>query len=242
VTRPSHDETSLTDRDKHVPGQRSIAVITPPEQRESEPRVGAGRPGQTGHEGHDGYGGHQRVLRWVLGNPLRRLVHPPGRLLAPFVAPGMTVLEPGPGVGFFTIELARRVGQGGRVVAVDVRPEMLDELRRRAARAGVLHRIDARLAQRDHLGIGDLTGTVDLAFAFAMVHELPDADRFFAEVAATLRPGGTLLLAEPAGHVGAERFAAELRAAERAGLLVDRDESRVPRVRFSRAVVVAKPG
>jgi SAM-dependent methyltransferase len=210
-------------------------VISTPEQGETEPQAG------TGHGGHGGHGGHQRVLRWVLGNPLRRLVHPPGRLLAPFVAPGMTVLEPGPGVGFFTIELARRVGPGGRVVAVDVRPEMLAEVRRRAAEAGVLDRVGVRLAQDDRLGTDDLAGAVDFVLAFAMVHEVPDAGRFFAEVAAAMRPGGTLLLAEPAGHVGAERFAAELRAAERAGLVVDRDESRVPRVRLNRAAVLAKP-
>ena len=188
------------------------------------------------------HGGHQRVLRWVLGNPLRRLVHPPGRLLAPFVAPGMTVLEPGPGVGFFTIELARRVGPGGRVVAVDVRPEMLEEVRRRAARAGVLDRVDARLAQDDRLGIDDLAGTVDFVLAFAMVHEVPDAGRFFAEVAAGMRPGGTLLLAEPAGHVGAERFAAELRAAERVGLRVT-TAGRASRASGSAGLtVLAKPG
>jgi SAM-dependent methyltransferase len=131
------------------------------------------------------------------------------------------------------------------VVAVDVRPELLDEVRRRAARADVLDRLDARLAPPDRLGIDDLAGAVDFAFAFAMVHEVPDAERFFAEVAAALRPGGTLLFAEPRGHVGAERFAGELRAAERAGLhevREDRAETRLPRVRFSRAAVLAKPG
>ena len=177
----------------------------------------------------------------MLGNPLRRLVHPPGRILAPFVAPGMTVLEPGPGVGFFTMELARRVGPNGQVVAVDVRPEMLDELRRRATRAGVFDRIDARLAQPDRLGIDDLAGSVDFAFAFAMVHEVPDVERFFAEVAAALEPGGKLLLAEPTGHVGAERFAGEVRAAERAALVVDSGRTDVPRIRLSRAAVLVKP-
>ena len=210
-------------------------MISMPEQRETGPTVG------THHGGHGGHGGHQRVLRWALGSPLRRLVHPPGRILAPFVAPGMTVLEPGPGVGFFTIELARRVGPTGRVVAVDLRPEMLDALRRRAAQAGVLDRIDARLAQPDRLGIDDLAGTVDFVFAFAMVHEVPDAERFFVEVAAALRPGGTLLLAEPAGHVGAARFAAELRAAGRAGLQTNRGDAHAPHVRFSRATVLTKP-
>jgi SAM-dependent methyltransferase len=121
---------------------------------------------------------------------------------------------------------------------------MLDAVRRRAARAGVVDRIDARLAQPDRLGIDDLAGNVDFVFAFAMVHEVPDAARLFAEVAAALRPGGVLLFAEPTGHVGAARFAAALRAAERAGLLADRagrGGARIPRVWLSRAAVLAKP-
>lgn len=232
--------------------------MTPPPKTPEQPETasgvapGVGTPpaGRAGHQSHCGYQehdghrggeGHQRWLRRILGSPMRRLVHPPGRILAPFVAPGMTVLEPGPGVGFFTVELARRVGPSGRVVAVDVRPEMLDELRRRAARADVLDRIDARLAPPDRLGLDDLAGTVDFAFACFMVHEVPDAGRFFTEVAAALRPGGTLLFAEPAGHVDAARFAAELRAAERAGLHVDAGHTRRPRIRLGRAAVLTRP-
>ena len=52
-----------------------------------------------------------RVCPWWLGyllaSPLRRLMANPRKLLAPYVHEGMTVLEPGPGMGFFTLELAR---------------------------------------------------------------------------------------------------------------------------------------
>jgi len=50
----------------------------------------------------------------------------------------MTVLEPGPGMGFFPLEALQMVGSNGRVVAVDVQPKMLEVLRRRARRAGFL--------------------------------------------------------------------------------------------------------
>jgi SAM-dependent methyltransferase len=77
-----------------------------------------------------------RVCPWWLGhvliNPLRRLWQDPRKILAPFVREGMTVLEPGPGMGFFTLELARLVGPSGRVVALDVQSKMLDRLKRRA--------------------------------------------------------------------------------------------------------------
>jgi hypothetical protein len=93
---------------------------------------------------------------------------------------------------------------------------MIQGLKRRAAKAGLLHRIDARVAAPDSLGIGDLSG-VDFALACAVVHELPAAGPFFAEVLAALRPGAFLLLLEPKGHVKAALFEDELHAAARAG-------------------------
>jgi ubiquinone/menaquinone biosynthesis C-methylase UbiE len=50
-------------------------------------------------------------------------------------------------MGFFTIELARMVGPTGRVIAVDIQPKMLQGLKRRAAKAGVMEQVDARLAE-----------------------------------------------------------------------------------------------
>jgi len=162
------------------------------------------------------------VCPWWLGpllaNPLRKWVQDPRAILAPLVSEGMTVLEPGPGMGFFTLEIARLVGPRGRVVAVDVQPRMLEGLRRRAERAGLLDRIDLRLAPGASLGVADLAGRVDFALAFAMVHELPDPAAFFAEGALALAAKGRMLLAEPRGHVSAGAFAATLDAASKAGL------------------------
>jgi ubiquinone/menaquinone biosynthesis C-methylase UbiE len=157
-------------------------------------------------------------IGWLLASPIRKLRHDPVRILAPHVREGMTVLEPGPGMGFFTIEAARRVGPSGRVIAVDLQPRMLAGLRRRAERAGVGARVETRVAVKQALGVSDLAGTVNFVLAFAVVHELPDAGRFFAEIRATLAPGGKVLVAEPRGHVKRDDFDASLAAAERAGL------------------------
>jgi ubiquinone/menaquinone biosynthesis C-methylase UbiE len=147
----------------------------------------------------------------------------------------MTVLEPGPGMGFFTLEAARLVGPAGRVVAVDIQPRMLEGLRRRAMKAGLLDRIDVRLAPSDRMGLDDLRGQVDFVLAFAVVHEFPDATRFFAEARAVLKPGGRLLLAEPRLHVTAKAFTETLQTAERAGFsLQDR-----PAIALSRCAVLA---
>ncbi len=165
-----------------------------------------------------------RVCPWWLGYvlmcPLRRFAHDPAKLLAPHVRAGMTVLEPGPGMGFFTLELARLVGGSGRVVAVDIQPKMLARLKRRLAKAGLLERVDVRLARPDSLGVDDLAGAVDFVLAFAVVHEFPAPDRFFAEAARALKPGGPLLLVEPSGHVRDAQFDVELAQAAQAGLEV----------------------
>jgi ubiquinone/menaquinone biosynthesis C-methylase UbiE len=162
-----------------------------------------------------------RVCPWWIGyllaSPLRRVFYKPTEVLAGHVRAGMTVLEPGPGMGFFTLELARLVGDAGRVIAVDIQPRMLARLRRRAAHAGVLDRVETRQAMADSLGITDLKSVVDFTLAFAVVHELPSAAAFFREVAFVSKPGARLLLVEPRGHVSAELFEEELRAARDAG-------------------------
>ncbi len=184
----------------------------------------------------------ERVCPWWLGyllaSPMRRwMVENPESLLAPFVRKGMTVLEPGPGMGFFTLPLARMIGPAGRVVAVDIQAKMLDRLERRARRAGLIDRIETRLARPDRMGIDGLKGAVDFVLVFAVVHEMPSAEVFFGEAAAALKPGGLLLLAEPTGHIAPEGFEGELKAARTAGLeTVSR-----PAVRRSLAAVLRKP-
>jgi SAM-dependent methyltransferase len=164
------------------------------------------------------------VCPWWLGyfliTPLRRLLQDPRKIVGTYVRERMIVLEPGPGMGFFTLELGRSVGPSGRVVAVDIQPRMLSNLKRRAARAGLLERLDARLATPNTLGIEDLAGTVDFTLAFALVHELPAAEPFFRQAALASKKGAGLLFVEPAGHVKPEQFAAELDAAVRAGFAV----------------------
>jgi SAM-dependent methyltransferase len=174
-------------------------------------------------------------IGWLLVSPVRRLWQDPRAIVGPYLRPGMTVLEPGPGMGFFTLDLARLVGPEGRVVAVDVEPRMLEALRRRSARAGLLARIDTRLSRGASLSIDDLAGACDFVLAFAVVHELPDRAVFFSEAAGAMKPTGRLLLAEPRGHVSDGEFATTLVAAERAGL---RQESR-PAIRGSRAILLA---
>ena len=184
-----------------------------------------------------------RVCPWWLGyflaSRVRRWfdIRDPEAFLKAHVHPGMTVLEPGPGMGFFTIPLARLAGPRGRVIAIDVQPKMLQVLRKRAARAGVLDRVETHLASSSSLKVAELHGTIDFALLYAMVHEVPEPASLFREVAETLVPGGKLLFAEPAGHVDAALFDMEVNLALAAGL----QEVSRPEVRKNRAALFSKP-
>jgi SAM-dependent methyltransferase len=168
--------------------------------------------------------------------PFRRVSQPPRRVLGPFVRPGMVVVEPGCGMGFFTLDLARMVSPGGRVIAIDLQPQMLAGLRRRISRAGLEGAIDTRLAEPDRLGIDDLAGRVDFLLAFYMVHEVRAPAAFFAEVAHALKADGAALVVEPPLHVSRAGFESSLALGERAGLVV-RER---PRIGLNRAALLAR--
>jgi ubiquinone/menaquinone biosynthesis C-methylase UbiE len=171
---------------------------------------------------------------YLFDNPLRRIFHKPEKLLAPYVEPGMTVLDVGCGMGHFSIGMAKMVGDAGCVIAADVQAEMLDVLARRAARAGVTHRIRTHRCEGGSLGVDD---TLDFALAFWVVHEAPDAGDFGRQIHACLRPGGKLLVAEPKMHVSEPEFDETVDALTAAGL----QEYDRPHVSLCRAALFERP-
>jgi len=166
----------------------------------------------------------ERVCPWWLGyfhlGPIRKIFENPRKILSPLVKKGMKILEPGCGMGFFTLEAARLAGPEGRVYAVDLQPRMIGALERRVRRARLAGTVEARICPADTMGVSDLDGSIDLVLAFCLVHEVPDAERFFREVRQALRPGGCCVVLEPAGHVSEEAFESTLEAARGAGLSV----------------------
>jgi len=160
----------------------------------------------------------QHVCPWWIGyllaNPLRKLFQNPERILAPYVKPGMTVLEVGTGMGFFTIPLARLAGASGRVIAVDIQERMLRGVRKRADRAGLGDRVRTVLCQPNKL---ETPFPADFCLVFATAHEAPDIQAFFTQIHAAMKTSGTLLLAEPKHHVSDIEFSAIVKDAESAG-------------------------
>jgi FkbM family methyltransferase len=180
---------------------------------------------------------NDHVCPWWAGyfidNPLRRLLHNPETICGRYVKPGMTVMDLGCGMGFFSIAMARMVGEQGHVIAVDIQQRMLDVLQRRAEKSGVASRIRLHRAAPGRLGV---TSPVDFALAFAVVHEVPDARSFLTEACSCLKPDARFLVAEPRFHVSAEAFQRMLALAREVGLGVLEE----PPIRLSRSVVLGR--
>lgn len=157
---------------------------------------------------------------WVghlLASPLRKLLQRPESILKQHIEPGMTVLDAGCAMGFFSIPMARMVGPRGRIICVDLQERMLRALERRAQRAGVRERLETRACGPKSMNLVDLPGAIDFALAFAVVHEVADPERFLGDIHTALRPGGRLLMSEPTMHVSRELFAESLRLAQQRG-------------------------
>lgn len=183
---------------------------------------------------------HEHLCPWwvgyLLASPIRKLMQHPTELLSPYVASGATVLDVGCAMGYFSLPLARLVGEEGSVVCVDLQDRMLKTLRRRASRAGLLGKLDVRLCDAESLGLVDLEGKVDFALAFAVIHEARDARVIYKQVFDSLAKGGQFLVSEPSGHVSEESFARSIAAALEVGFTeVDR-----PAIRRSQSVLLRK--
>jgi ubiquinone/menaquinone biosynthesis C-methylase UbiE len=166
----------------------------------------------------------QHLCPWWLGcihtSAVRRLFEKPEQIVGPSLQQGMTALDVGCGMGFFTLPMARIVGPSGKVIAADVQARMLSGLRRRARRAGLDDRIVLQLCEAESLGLDGYEGKIDFALAFAVVHEVPNAEQLFAELRKVVARHGRLLVAEPPSRVSADDFGVTLATAARNGFAV----------------------
>ncbi len=154
---------------------------------------------------------------YLLLSPVRKLLTNPDRILKRYVRSGMTVLDAGTAMGFFTLPLARLVGESGHVVCVDLQEKMIASLKKRAVKAGLDACMEFRVCTPESLSIDDLAGTLDFALAIAVVHEVPDARRFLTGIFNALKKGGSLLFSEPVGHVSGDDFNGSLSLARAVG-------------------------
>ena len=130
----------------------------------------------------------------MLLHPLRGWLQPVRPILDKFgLERGATVLELGPGPGYFTVEAAHIVGPEGRVVCLDLQPGMLQMLAGRLEEAAVTN---AQPPAGDATRLPLADGSVDAAFLVAVLGEIPDRPQALTELRRVLKPGGVLSFSE----------------------------------------------
>jgi len=104
--------------------------------------------------------------------------------------PGQVVCDIGAGTGYFSLRAAQRIGDKGRVFAVDVEPKILDVLRARIEKTGVRNVTPVLAVAADPLLP---PRSCDLVLIVDAYHHFPDRPRYLTRLAALLRPGGRLV-------------------------------------------------
>ena len=133
-----------------------------------------------------------------LNRPEREKTEMPDRLLdALQIEPGMTVADVGAGIGYFSWRIAKRVGAEGRVLAVEIQPEMLE-------------RLGMEMRKRDIRNVRSILGTpvdpnlpaqsVDLALMVDVYHEFQHPEAMVAKIRESLKENGRMVLVEYRGE------------------------------------------
>ncbi len=115
------------------------------------------------------------------------------------IAPGAQVADLGAGSGYFLPYLAEAVGPEGKVFAVDVDPEVVQELRDTVAAAGYTN-VEVVLGEFDDPLLPD--GAIDLVFLCNTYHHIEDRARYFSRLQIDLKPGGRVAILDPNADLG----------------------------------------
>jgi ubiquinone/menaquinone biosynthesis C-methylase UbiE len=131
-------------------------------------------------------------LNWILDNPIaRRMV--PVVIDRTGIKPADVVLELGPGPGIYTVEVARRAGPEGRLITVDIQPEMIARVNERVRDSG-LEYVEPIVADACSLPLHD--ESIDRAFTSGVLGEIPDMESALIELRRVLKPEGVLSVTE----------------------------------------------
>jgi SAM-dependent methyltransferase len=157
--------------------------------------------------------------------------------------PGEVVVDLGSGAGFDCFLAARQVGPTGRVIGVDMTPEMLGKARANAAKIGATN-VEFRLGEIEHLPIAD--AVADVVISNCVVNLVPDKAQVFREAFRVLKPGGRVAISDV---VNIAPLPEDLRAdpallcgCVSGAIPVERVRSLLNEVGFADIAIAVKPG
>lgn len=154
---------------------------------------------------------------FMLDNFVRRMFQRPEKIVGEYIRQGDTIVDLGCGPGFFTIDMAKLAGPSGKVYAVDLQTAMLEKVEKKAERRNLSDRIVCHQCSEDQIGLGI---KADFILAFYMVHEVPDAAAYLAQIRDMMKKDARLLVVEPKMHVSKESFDKMLSTAASQGLVL----------------------
>ena len=167
-----------------------------------------------------------------MDNKISKWFQNPQKILSPFVKEGMKVLDSGCGPGFFSIEIAKMVGNKGKVFSVDLQEGMLQKIRNKIHGTELEDRIKLIKSEEDKFNVSE---KVDFILAFYMVHEVPNKNRLFEALKNVLNEKGQFLIVEPKFfHVTKKEFGLTMQIAEKAGFRVTQG----PKLPFSFSAIL----
>ncbi|PIE89520.1 MAG: SAM-dependent methyltransferase [Acidobacteria bacterium] len=169
----------------------------------------------------------------ILDNHIRKLFQNPEKILKPYLQEGMTVLDVGCGPGFFSLQMAKMVGESGKVIATDLQEGMLQKIQSKIEGTVLKNRITLHKCEEDKIGILE---QFDFILLFYVVHEILDQSAFFSELFSLLKRNGSALIVEPPFHVSKSTFQQNLQFAKEAGFFV----SDGPKMLFHQTAIIKK--
>jgi ubiquinone/menaquinone biosynthesis C-methylase UbiE len=134
---------------------------------------------------------------WLVREEREKYEQPENVLDALKIEPGMTVADIGAGVGYFSLRIAGRVGPNGKVLSVDIQPEMLDLLKKNRDRAGISN-VDLILGTETDPRLKP--DSVDLTLMVDVYHEFQFPEEMMAGIRTALKRQGRLVLVEYRGE------------------------------------------
>lgn len=171
-------------------------------------------------------------LCFTFDNPVRGLFQNPFKILGGYIHPGDTVLDIGPGMGYFTFPLSHMAGEKGNVVALDIQEGMLKRLEKKVIKNKV-ENIQTKLYDGNKFGLEEKFNFILL---FWMYHEVNNKQVFIKQIGSVMKDGAKLLIAEPKIHVDKKRFNASIQLLTDEGFKIIEE----PPIPLSRSVLMQK--